>query len=305
MLNVCNQISWRIIANNKIVEAKEGSWITDEYYSESIRNVIGKAIADCLTEKNEFAGKKAGDVITFDVDAKTYTAENWNAVVLWNLIHVYYCGYKKDKAYTIEQAFEQVEENVKNTYSTKIKGFDEILEKAMGDIREYAKELNLQKEFYEFCNTYYVWLKKCRKDRTIADGIWIKLTPVLSMTCYDETKDAILWLFEYKYAHEKKKLELGEWANRSTIKLKMQGIFYNIPWYAIIMESVCSPYQIKMKTDRYLKESTTVLIKENNYTPEDKDIVTIYNYIITGKKPADVESIYYDRKDGWKVKYKE
>ncbi len=82
VLNVCNKISWRIIANNKIVDAKEGSWITEGKYNESIRNVIGKAIADCLTEDNEFAGKKAGDVITFDVDAKTYTAENCNVVVL-------------------------------------------------------------------------------------------------------------------------------------------------------------------------------------------------------------------------------
>ena len=94
-LNLFNQISWRIIANNKIVDAKEGSWITDERYRESIRNVIGKAIADCITKRNEFANKTADQIITFAADPRKqpYTPENWNAVVLWNLIHVIYCEY--------------------------------------------------------------------------------------------------------------------------------------------------------------------------------------------------------------------
>ena len=119
VLNICNQLSWRAIANNAVVEAEEishiteGSWITDGYYSGSVRNVIGKAIADCLTEDNEFAGKKAGDVITFDVDAKTFTAENWNAVDLWILIHVYTYEYKTKGECNTEQAFNEVNTRIK------------------------------------------------------------------------------------------------------------------------------------------------------------------------------------------------
>ena len=76
MLNLYNQLSWRIIANNTIFDAKESRWITDEYYSESIRNVIGEAIADCVTERNEFAGKSETDVMSFAVEATSYTARD-------------------------------------------------------------------------------------------------------------------------------------------------------------------------------------------------------------------------------------
>ena len=44
--------------------------------------MIAKAVADCITDKNEFAFKGEGDVVTFAVEAKNYTDENWNAVVL-------------------------------------------------------------------------------------------------------------------------------------------------------------------------------------------------------------------------------
>ncbi|MBQ2175900.1 MAG: hypothetical protein II453_12830, partial [Alphaproteobacteria bacterium] len=38
--------------------------------------------------------------------------------------------------------------------------------------------------------------------------------------------------------------------------------------------------------------------------PLQKDILTVSNYIANGKAPADVESIYYEAKDGWHIKYK-
>ena len=151
VLNVCNQIDWRIFANNKIVDAKEGSWITEEKYSESIRNVIGKAIADCITEQNEFVAKKAGDIITFDVDPRkqTYTAGNWNAVVLWNLIHVYNREYKAKGKCDMKEAFNEVELLVKQEYRT-IKDIDNIIYKAVCVIKEYAKELDLEERFHDF-----------------------------------------------------------------------------------------------------------------------------------------------------------
>ena len=121
----------------------------------------------------------------------------------------------------------------------------------------------------------------------------------------DKTEETTRWLFEYTSQTRKKELELEDWSNKSKIKLKMQRIFYNIPSYKIIMKSVCSPYQVKMKIESYEKASTDMFIEEDNYTLEQKDIITVLNYIITAKKPADVESIYYNKKNGWEVKYKE
>ena len=307
VLNVCNQISWRIIANNKIVEAKEGSWITDEYYSESIRNVIGKAIADCLTEKNEFAGKKAEDVITFDVDAKTYTAENWNAVVLWNLIHVYNCGFKNNGNYTIDEAFKKVEENVKNKYSKQIEDFDKILEKAMCDIREYAKELDLGKKFHDFCDTKN-WIGNERfKEATRQEIQSIQITPNLSFYESGYIKlDTKSWLIGYTEKIKKEKLEFeGCYYKGQYIRLKMDGIFYDIKFPKMIMKSMNSTDQIEVKINYYETGLTSVFICQDNYTPEQKNMETVCNYIVNAKKPDDVESIYYDKKDGWKVKYKE
>ena len=150
-VNLCNQISWRLTANNKIVDAKEGSWITDEYYSDSIRNVIGKAIADCVTGRNEFEGKQAEQTITFNVDPRkqSYTAANWNAVVLWNLIHVYNWEYKANGKCDMETAFNEVAKRIKNEYSA-IMDINRIVDDAVSDIKEYARALNLGKELNEF-----------------------------------------------------------------------------------------------------------------------------------------------------------
>ena len=60
-----------------------------------------------------------------------------------------------------------------------------------------------------------------------------------------------------------------------------------------------------MKINYYETGLTSVFIYQDNYTPEQKNMETACNYIVNAKKPDDVESIYYDKKDGWKVKYKE
>ena len=152
VLNICNQLSWRIIANNKIVDAKEGSWITDEYYSESIRNIIGKAIADCITGTNEFAGKTAEQTITFDVDHRKnkYTEANWNAVVLCNLIHICHCEYLVTGKCNMTQAFNEVEARIKQKYAEIEKIFTKI-QNAIRDIKEYTKMLYLEEYFKKFC----------------------------------------------------------------------------------------------------------------------------------------------------------
>ena len=93
-----NQIWWRINANNEIQNPKlkkEHEWIRNSKYYDSIINVIGKAIGDCVTGENEFAGDpKLGTVVFQNKDLKDYTPANWNAVVLYN-----YVLFKKVLAY--------------------------------------------------------------------------------------------------------------------------------------------------------------------------------------------------------------
>ena len=165
VIDAGNQISWRVIANNTIVDAEEGSWIANEYYSNSIRNVIGTAIADCINGKNEFKDKKAEDVITFsDTTPADYSAENWNAVVLWNFIHEYMCehvsnrienstnpgakGYYKanqiiDKMY--DKIFDKLYDKILSHYRQySINGLQGKLQTAIEDIKAYSEALKLR-----------------------------------------------------------------------------------------------------------------------------------------------------------------
>ena len=67
--NNLNQIYWRIIANNTVLETPgkgQNSWIKKSIYDTSIKKVIGKAIGDCVTSENEFQGKEYGGVVTFE-----------------------------------------------------------------------------------------------------------------------------------------------------------------------------------------------------------------------------------------------
>ncbi|MBQ9335103.1 MAG: hypothetical protein IJS10_00985 [Alphaproteobacteria bacterium] len=82
----------------KLNQEKCASWIKEDLYKESIYNVISNAIADCVLKRNEFAKDKVKDgVVTFDnKNYESYTAENWNAVVLYNLVQYVY-SLKKNK----------------------------------------------------------------------------------------------------------------------------------------------------------------------------------------------------------------
>ena len=223
------------------------------------------------------------------------------------MIHVYNCGFKNNGNYTIDEAFKKVEENVKNTYSTKIKGFDKILEKAIRDIKEYARELNLQKAFHEFCDTKN-WIGNERfKEATRKKILSIQITPNLAFYESGLIKpDTKSWLLGYTEKIKKEKLEFeGHSYKEQYIMLKMDGIFYDIILPKMVMKSMNSTDQIEMKIDYYKTGLTSVFIDQDNYTPEQKNMETVCNYIVNAKKPDDVESIYYDKKDGWKVKYKE
>ena len=95
--NALTQIWWRVQANNVIEKTKlkvdqgqikEKPWFIDKKYDESIKKVIGKAIADCVTNMNEFKDKDPEDVILFrNTNHKNYTQSDWNTLLLYNYIN--------------------------------------------------------------------------------------------------------------------------------------------------------------------------------------------------------------------------
>ena len=155
IINLFNNISWRIIANNKIVDASESNWITNTKYNESITKVIAKAVADCITDKNEFANKGANDVITFAVEVKSYTHENWNAVVLWNYLHVLKWDYLNNITRSKDEIFKEIRKNISAKYPTEgVEDLSGKLNKAISDIKAYDKELSLADEMKKFSDIY-------------------------------------------------------------------------------------------------------------------------------------------------------
>ena len=98
ILNKQNQIYWRFYANNTMLKAEgQSEWIKNKKYRDSIINVIGKAIGDCMAEENEFKHwnrEELGDKVILFEDKKKYksflhyTISNWNAVFLYNAVNL-------------------------------------------------------------------------------------------------------------------------------------------------------------------------------------------------------------------------
>ena len=106
--NTLAQMKWRLRAYDTIERAKcqlalgeinDKPWYLDENLKKSIMEVIGKAIADCVTGDNEFKNKKPGEVITFEgSNPWAYEQKNWNAVILYNYC---FCKMKKQDYPTV------------------------------------------------------------------------------------------------------------------------------------------------------------------------------------------------------------
>ena len=155
-VNQYNQINWRVISNNKIVDAKKGSWIRKGIYNESIIKVIGEAIGNCIAGMGEFKGKTSNDVITFAAtpnDVK-YKPENWNAVVLWNYLNILKCDYTNGVHRDMETVMGDVSKRVFDFYSTTyhINDLEGKLYDAIKDIKKYSLALNLDDEVERFVN---------------------------------------------------------------------------------------------------------------------------------------------------------
>ena len=180
--NNLNQIYWRIIANNAILETPDkgqNSWIKKSIYDTSIKKVIGKAIGDCVTCENEFQGKEYGGVVTFEKTTPwTYEQKHWNAVVLYNLVEyekrsVRYKSCKQNNTmYAIPEGFEkyekvtfeQIEQDLIAHYTTlyqnaghanKISELKDSIGLAISNIKEYDSALKLVSTLTNVMNTAY------------------------------------------------------------------------------------------------------------------------------------------------------
>ena len=149
-INVFNQKSWRIIGHNKIVDADKDSWIKDTLYEDSITKVIGEALGKCLSDTDEFVNKNSSDTVIFSVtpEQTEYTPENWNAVVLWNYLNQLRWNFTRNKKLNSDEIFDKVYAAVfryyNDEYADKIIDLDGEIKRAISDIKEYAKALDLE-----------------------------------------------------------------------------------------------------------------------------------------------------------------
>ena len=202
-INRFNQDSWRIIANNKVVDAKKGTWIKEELYNESIVKVIGEAIGKCVTGTEEFADKDEGEAVTFAVTPKeiNYSAENWNAVVLYNYLNVLKWHFIKNESCSLPDIFNEVKTIVLGHYKWEyaIDGLEGKIDKAIWDINEYSHALDL-----------YNWMQRFVKiAHNIVDYEYPDLdnfndspyiTPILeykSASYYGHTQDWYEWVKDF------------------------------------------------------------------------------------------------------------
>ena len=181
--NQFNQIYWRIKANNKIYYIKSNdahAWIKDPDYYESIINVIGEAIGDCVTRKNEFQDKELSDVITFAAEPEGYGPEHWNAVVLYNLVEytrrvVRYARCQAENTLYAEPAtldqykeisFDQIQKDLlqhyteyyeEHNYHDRIQGLKDSIGRAINDIKQYDEALNLTDTLKKVMQTAYTY----------------------------------------------------------------------------------------------------------------------------------------------------
>ncbi len=145
----------RIIENTKFKVAtgaiKEQPWFIDPKYDESIKTVIGKALADCVTNKNEFKDKGAKGLITFEGSIiNDYNPANWNAVMLYNYVNMVIKGRsgstKEILADCISALYKYYDDNQARLGIKDISAVESGLRKAWDDILEYVDKLELSME---------------------------------------------------------------------------------------------------------------------------------------------------------------
>ena len=145
-------------ANIKADKDEQSEWIKDPDYNESIINVIGEAIGDCMARENEFKcidRQALGDkVIIFkDTDYIDYTDENWNAVMLYNYVNMminnerYRKGWGTDTEGVMQHCYDRLARhyNVDNTEKctkklNKLEQQEKLIMVLLGKRRQSAEE---------------------------------------------------------------------------------------------------------------------------------------------------------------------
>ena len=163
-INTLLQVHWRIYAHNTIEETQSrlnngwhlsyDTWFADEKYDESIKKVIGKAIADCVTNMNEFQDKKVGEIITFEnTHPEDYDQANWNAVMLYNYVNkMVKLGtkrYGKDLKILTQEIMDNCYDELETKYFKDGSLNPKLLRQAKSDILSYINALDLS---YNMCD---------------------------------------------------------------------------------------------------------------------------------------------------------
>lgn len=100
----------------------------------------------------EFARKSYEDVVTFGVNPIKCTSDNWNALVLWNCLHITWCDFIKNVKRDTKEIFDKVQWKVFNYYNEnyEIYNLNTKINDAISDIKSYRQELDLYDEMKRF-----------------------------------------------------------------------------------------------------------------------------------------------------------
>ena len=232
--NELNQICWRIYANNRITmmknnnillktwlnkyndeaenfndglfdleeDVKQNGWVADDYYRDSIINVIGKAIGDWVTGEGAFAKETGDGVVTFEnTNLKNYSMKHWNAVMLYNYVKSRILAHQAEERdgekrtdhdclqYCYDKVFEHYRDNYKNIYDTheKVDQLYKDLYTSLLDIAAYNRALDLGTRLAKVARAAYyydpdgdgTWINYIAPDfeRYRGDQNFAKLTP--------------------------------------------------------------------------------------------------------------------------------
>ena len=140
-------------------DSSKNEWYQAEQYSDSIYNVIANAMADCKMQRNEFRKTVPKDgIIEFEAtpDKVSYTPENWNASVLWNFLEEAIHGRLNTGVENkfSKKCIEAVGDRIAKYYKD-IDGIEDLVNKAVSDIHEYAEALGLYEYVSELKKNWY------------------------------------------------------------------------------------------------------------------------------------------------------
>ena len=185
VLNKQNQIYWRLYANNERLKAEgESDWIKDEEYRDSIINVIGKAIGDCMALENEFKAQSrktlGKQVILFDDLSKyenpyDYTIENWNCLFLYNAVNLainseeYWVQDNCDAKSLMEECHQRIKDHFYKVFG--IPENDEELERELEKVNKDEKQIMENLEFLHSGKKQLIGVKEVINHQSMDVGL--------------------------------------------------------------------------------------------------------------------------------------